>query len=97
MIGTLISARTRPPFSTFRPMGVSNSLMITGFITVSPMNPHTTDGMAASSSITILSVSLIRCPQNSETKIAAPMPNGTAINMASAVTLAVPAISASAP
>ena len=71
--------------------------MISGFITVSPMKPQTTDGMAASSSMTILSVSFTRGPQNSETKIAAPMPNGTAITMASAVTLAVPAISASTP
>src|SRR5437763_551819 len=50
--------------------------MMSGFITVSPMKPHTTDGMAASSSITILSHSLTRGAQNSETKTAAPTPNG---------------------
>ena len=71
--------------------------MITRFITVSPMKPHTTDGMAASSSMVTLSDSLARGPQNSEMKTAAPMPNGTASAMASRVTLAVPAISASTP
>ena len=64
---------------------------------VSPTNPQTTEGMAASSSMVILSVSLARGPQNSERKTAAPMPNGTASTMASRVTLAVPAISASTP
>jgi hypothetical protein len=61
------------------------------------MNPQTTEGIAASSSITTFSVSLVFFPQNSETKIAAPSPNGTAISIASTVTLAVPAISASTP
>jgi len=71
--------------------------MISGFISVNPMNPQTTDGMAASSSMVTFSVSFHCGPQNSEMKIAAPIPNGTAINIASTVTLAVPAINASTP
>ena len=97
MMGTLIRARISPPFSTFKPIGVWKSLMITGFITVKPTKPQTTEGMAASSSMVTLSDSLARGPQNSEMKIAAPIPNGTANAMASAVTLTVPAISASTP
>jgi hypothetical protein len=62
-----------------------------------PMKPQTTEGIAAKSSITIFKVSLVRWPQNSETKMAAPRPKGTAINIASSVTLAVPAISARTP
>ena len=61
------------------------------------MKPQTTDGIAASSSMTILSVSLHLLPQNSETKTAAPSPNGTAITIASTVTLNVPTMSASTP
>ena len=57
--------------------------MMSLFITVNPTNPQTTEGMAASSSTVILSVSLARGPQNSEMKMAAPMPNGTASAMAS--------------
>ena len=66
-------------------------------MTEMPMNPHTTEGIAASSSITIFSVSRTRGPQNSETNTAAPSPNGTAISIASPVTLNVPAMSASTP
>ena len=61
------------------------------------MKPHTTLGIAASSSITIFSVSRTRGRQNSERKTAAPRPNGTAISIASAVTLNVPTMSASVP
>ena len=66
-------------------------------ITVRPMNPHTTLGMAASSSMTILSVSLSLGPQNSETKMAAPSPNGTASRIATAVTDSVPTVRARVP
>ena len=66
-------------------------------ITVSPMKPHTTLGIAARSSITILSVSLSRLPQNSEMKIAAPSPIGTASAIATPVTDNVPSVSASVP
>ena len=69
--------------------------MISGFITVRPMKPQTTEGIAASSSMTIFSVSFDARPQNSETKTAAPSPNGTAMSIASPVTLTVPTISAS--
>jgi len=61
------------------------------------MNPHTTDGMTARNSITILNVSLNVGEQNSDTKIAAPSPNGTAINIAKDVTLNVPKINAKVP
>ena len=87
MIGTLISARIKPPLRTFNPMGASKSRIISEFIIVSPMKPHTTEGIAASNSITILSVSFQRGRQNSETKIAVPTPKGTAINIASKVTV----------
>ncbi len=71
--------------------------MISGFITVSPINPQTTEGMAASNSTTILRISRILVGQNSEMKIAVPIPNGTAINIARQVTLPVPTIRASTP
>jgi glycogen operon protein len=58
---------------------------------------HTTDGMAASSSMTTFRVSLSLGPQNSEMKIAAPSPNGTAMIMARPVTLNVPIMRANAP
>lgn len=45
----------------------------------------------------ILNVSLSFGLQNSETKIAAPSPNGTAIHIAKVVTLKVPTIKANAP
>ena len=61
------------------------------------MNPQTTEGIAASSSMTILRVSLSLGPQNSDTKTAAASPAGTAITMASSVTEAVPAIRARIP
>ena len=61
------------------------------------MKPHTTEGIAASSSMIILNVSLSFGPQNSDTKIAAPSPNGTAIHIANVVTLKVPKIKAKVP
>ena len=70
---------------------------MTLLITVRPMKPQTTLGMAASSSMTILSVSLSLGPQNSETKMAAPRPNGTASSMATAVTDRVPTVRARVP
>ena len=54
------------------------------------MNPQTTEGIAAKSSMTTFSTSFTCLPQNSETKTAAPRPNGTASNIASVVTLNVP-------
>ena len=68
-----------------------------GDITLNPMNPQTTEGMAASSSITTFRVSLVLPVQNSETKMAAPTPKGTAMTMARKVTLKVPTISAPTP
>ena len=62
-----------------------------------PMKPHTTEGIAASNSMIILSISFMRPVQNSEMNIAAPRPKGTAIAMARMVTLPVPTISASTP
>ena len=61
------------------------------------MNPQTTDGIAARNSMTILKVSFSFGLQNSDIKIAAPSPKGTAINIANAVTLNVPIINASVP
>ena len=61
------------------------------------MNPQTTEGIAANSSIRILHISFNLGPQNSETKIAAPRPNGTAMIMAKTVTLNVPMIRAKTP
>ena len=67
MIGTLISARMTPPLRRFTPTGAPVSVTISLLITVRPMKPQTTLGMAASSSMTILRVSLSFGPQNSET------------------------------
>jgi hypothetical protein len=97
MIGTLIRARMIPPLSTFTPTGAPVYWVMSRLITVKPIKPHTTLGMAASSSMTIFKVSLSLGPQNSDTKIAAPRPKGTAIAMASTVTLKVPTVSASVP
>ena len=66
MIGTLISARMMPPLRTFTPTGAPVYLTISRLITVRPIKPQTTLGMAASSSMTTFSVSLTRAPQNSE-------------------------------
>ena len=71
--------------------------MMSGWSTPRPMKPHTTDGIAASNSIVTFSVSFTRPWQNSETNTAAPMPNGTAITIATPVTLSVPTMSASTP
>ncbi len=66
MIGTLIRARMMPPLRTFTPTGAPVNLTMSLLITVRPMNPQTTLGIAASSSITILSVSRTRGRQNSD-------------------------------
>jgi len=63
----------------------------------SPINPQTTDGIAASSSTRILRNSLVRPVANSAIYIALPRENGMAISIASPVTLLVPAISARIP
>jgi hypothetical protein len=97
MIGTLINARMIPPFNMFTPTGVPVTSTINLLITVNPMNPHTTLGIAANSSMTIFSVSRNRGPQNSDMNIAAPNPNGTAMTMASAVTLNEPTVNAQVP
>jgi hypothetical protein len=97
MIGTLISARMIAPFRTLMPIGAPVACVMIGLSTTAPMKPHTTEGMAARNSITILSVSRVFEPQYSDTKIAAPSPAGTAISMASAVTATVPASSATMP
>ena len=68
-----------------------------GFITVRPMKPHTMLGIAASSSMMIFKISRSLPVQNSEMKIAAPRPKGTAISIATPVTLSVPMSSASVP
>ena len=94
MMGTLINARMMAPFRTVRPMGAPNNSIISWFMMVRPMNPHTTEGIAAKSSITIFRVSLSFGLQNSEMKRAAPKPNGTAMTIARTVTLMVPVISA---
>ena len=97
MIGTLINPKMIAPFRTVIPMGAPKICMINWFMMVRPMKPHTTDGIAARSSITIFSVSLSLGEQNSEMKSAEPKPNGTAISMESIETLTVPAIRANTP
>ncbi len=57
MIGAAISPRMMPALSTLRPTGTLKSLMISGFMIVRPMNPQTTEGIAASSSTSTLSAS----------------------------------------
>jgi hypothetical protein len=52
MIGTLMSARRTAPLSTFKPTGAWKTVWMRGFITEMPMKPHTTEGMAAKSSMT---------------------------------------------
>ena len=97
MIGAAISPRMMPALSTFNPTGTLKVLMIRGFMMLSPMNPQTTDGIAASSSTRILSHSRVRPVANSAMKIAAPSEKGMATSTARPVTLAVPAISARMP
>ena len=97
MMGTLMSARSMAALNRFTPTGTWKTAMMTGLITLRPMKPQTTLGMAASSSITIFNVSFVLPVQNSETKIAAPNPKGTAITIASVVTLRVPTMSAPMP
>ena len=54
-----------PALSTFSPIGTSNRSMMSGFMMASPMNPHTTDGIAASSSTSTLSASRVLPVANS--------------------------------
>ncbi len=86
-----------PELSTLRPTGTSNVSMMSGFMIDRPMKPHTTEGIAASSSTRTFSASRTRPVANSAMKIAAPRENGTETSMARPVTLAVPTMSASAP
>ena len=65
MIGAAISPRMTPALSTLSPIGTSKISMISGFITESPMKPHTTEGIAASSSTATLSASRVRPLANS--------------------------------
>ena len=71
--------------------------MINGLITMRPTKPQTTEGIAASNSMVIFRNSRVLPLQNSETKIAAPSPKGTARPMAMITTLPVPRIRARAP
>ena len=96
-MGRHISARMIAPFSTVSPNGTPKTDSMIPFMRVSPMKPHTTEGIAASNSITIFNPSLSFGPQNSEIKMAAPNPKGTEISTAKQLTLAVPKISASIP
>ena len=66
-------------------------------MTVKPMKPHTTEGIAASSSITTFRISFNRAPQNSDMKIAPPKLNGTAMVIAKIATLKVPKMMRAAP
>jgi hypothetical protein len=66
MMGTLIRARITPPLRRLTPTGAPVSATMILLITVSPTKPQTTDGMAARSSIVILSVSRCLLPENSE-------------------------------
>jgi hypothetical protein len=95
--GMLISARRIAALSTFRPTGMWKSFWMSGFITVRPMKPQTMLGIAASSSMTTFKISRVFPLENSDTKIAAPRPNGTAMSIATPVTLSVPASRASVP
>ena len=97
MIGMAMSARMTEAFKTFRPTDTPNHLMISGLITVIPMNPQTILGMAASNSMMIFSHSRSFPLQNSDRKIAPPIANGTAMTIATTVTLSVPMISRRTP
>ncbi len=66
MIGTLMRARMIPPLRRFTPTGAPVNRTMSLLITVRPMNPQTTLGMAERSSMTIFRVSRRRGPQNSE-------------------------------
>jgi hypothetical protein len=64
--GTLIRARMIPPLRTPTPTGAPVASTMSRLIRVRPTKPHTTLGMAESSSITIFSVSRTRGAQNSD-------------------------------
>jgi hypothetical protein len=91
MMGAAMSPRMIPALRMLRPTGTSKSRMIRGFMIERPMNPHTTEGIAARSSTRILRASRIFPEANSPMKMAAPREKGTETIMASPVTLAVPA------
>ena len=65
MIGAAIRPRMNPAFRTLSPTGTSNSRMITGFMIDRPMNPQTTEGIAANISTNTLSTSRVRPRANS--------------------------------
>ena len=96
MIGMLINARMIAPFKTERPV-VEPKSRIKMDIIVRPINPQTTEGIAASNSITTFNISFNRVPQNSEINIAPPKLNGTAIVIANIATLNVPNMIRAAP
>ena len=78
-------------------MGTSNQSMIRGLRIDRPMKPHTTEGIAASSSTRTLRYSRARGEANSPMYRAAARENGTAVSTARPVTEAVPRIRANAP
>ena len=92
----LIKARMMAPFNNDTPASAPNSFMYTEVI-FSPINPQTTDGIAANSSMTTFRISFSRGPQNSEMKTAPPKLNGTVIIIATIATLNVPRIIRAAP
>ena len=57
MIGAAMRPRMMPEFRMLRPTGTSNVSMMSGFMMLSPMNPHTTEGIAASISTSTLRIS----------------------------------------
>ena len=90
MMGAAIKPRIMPAFKTFKPTGTSKISMISGFIMLRPMNPQTTDGIAASNSTSTFRNSRVFPVANSAIK-------GIATIIASPVTLAVPTINARIP
>jgi len=68
-----------------------------GITSIMPTNPNTTEGMAENSSTTGFRVPLSFGLAISEMYTAQAIPTGTAMTMAPAVTMRVPAISGSAP
>ena len=66
MIGAAIRPRMIPALRTFNPTGTSNNSMMRGFMRLSPMNPQTTEGIAARSSTRTFKASLVLPLANSE-------------------------------
>ena len=97
MIGMAMSARRMAALRTFNPIGTPKTLEMSGCITVKPMKPQTTLGIAAKTSMTTFNTSLTLPLQNSETNTAPPSAKGTAISMASNVTQPVPTMRAPIP